>query len=220
MEGDGNPHKGQPVLQAGPGLEAAEGAVIMMHGRGADAADILSLAGLFGRADIACLAPNAAGRTWYPHSFMAPRQDNEPDLTSALELMADILGLLITHDIPPERTALLGFSQGACLALEFAARHPDRYGAVIALTGGLIGQTLDADDYTGSLEETPVFIGSSDVDPYIPLDRVHESTRIMERLGATVTERIYPGMGHLINEDEREAIRLMLDAMIPSEGTR
>ena len=220
MERDRNPHKGRPVLAAGAGLEAAGGAVIMMHGRGAGASDILSLAGSLARPDIACLAPDAAGQTWYPRPFMAPRRDNEPDLTSALELIADILGLLITHDIPPERTALLGFSQGACLVLEFAARHPDRYGAVVALTGGLIGETLDADEYTGSLEETPVFIGSSDVDPHIPLERVRESARIMERLGGVVSERIYPGMGHLINEDERESIRLMLDVMIPSETTR
>lgn len=210
-----SPHKGQPVLRAGAELEEAGAAVIMMHGRGADAADILSLAGAFDRPDIAYLAPEAAGRTWYPRSFLAPVAGNEPGRSSALELMADLLGLLITHDILPDRIAILGFSQGACLALEFAARHPDRYGAIIGLTGGLIGETLDADEYTGSLEGTPVFIGSSDVDPHIPLERVHETTRIMQRLDGAVTERIYPGMGHVINEDEVEAIRQLLAKMAP-----
>ncbi|MCP4383507.1 MAG: phospholipase, partial [Hyphomicrobiales bacterium] len=130
-------------------------------------------------------------------------------------MIADIIGLAITHDITPDRIALLGFSQGACLALEFAARHPDRYGAVIALTGGLIGETIDGGDYRGTLEGTPVFIGSSDVDPHIPLVRITESSAVMEALGGAVVERIYPGMGHIVNDDEISQIRTMLHAMAP-----
>ena len=127
----------------------------------------------FERPGIAYLAPEAAGHAWYPRPFLAPgRRRTSPTSPRRSNSIADILGLLITHDILPERTALLGFSQGACLALEFAARHPDRYGAVIALTGGLIGEAIDPADYHGSLEGTPVFIGSSDVDPHIPLGRV------------------------------------------------
>lgn len=215
MTDPANPHKGQPVLHAGAGLDEASAAVIMLHGRGADAANILSLAKNFGRPDIAFLAPEAAGNTWYPQSFLAPVSENEPGRTSALELIADILGLLITREILPERIALLGFSQGACLALEFAARQPDRYGAVVALTGGLIGAAIDPADYPGSLEGTPVFIGSSDVDPHIPLDRVRESTAVLQAMGGDVTERIYPGMGHTINEDEVEHVRALIDRMAP-----
>lgn len=215
MDSAANPHKGQPVLHAGAGLDEAGAAMIMLHGRGADAADILALAGTLERPDIAYLAPQAADHSWYPRPFLAPLAENEPHLTSALECVADILGMLITHDIPPDRMALLGFSQGACLALEFAARHPDRYGAVIALTGGLVGETIDRTAYTGSLEGTPVFIASSDVDPYIPLDRVQESVAIMRELDGDVIERIYPGMGHNINEDEVGQVSELLSRMAP-----
>ncbi len=219
MQGEANPHKGQPVLHAGAGLDEADAAMIMLHGRGADAADILALAAAFERPDIAYLAPEAAGRVWYPRPFLAPVADNEPGRTSALDRIADLLGLLITHDILPERTALLGFSQGACLALEFAARHPVRYGAVIALTGGLIGEAIDASDYHGSLDGTPVFIGSSDVDPHIPIGRVHESAAVMQALGGEVTERIYAGMGHSINADELGEARRLLDRMVAPPGS-
>jgi len=218
MDSAANPHKGQPVLRAGAGLDEADAAMIMLHGRGADAADILALAEALERPDIAFLAPQAADHTWYPRPFLAPVSENEPYLTSALERVSDILGMLITHDIPPDRMALLGFSQGACLALEYAARHPDRYGAVIALTGGLIGETVDRAGYKGSLEGTPVFIGSSDVDPYIPLDRIHESIAVIRELDGEVTERIYPGMGHGINQDEVGHVSELLDRMAPRRG--
>ena len=211
MTKDASPHKGQPVFQAGADLDAASGAVVMMHGRGADAADILGLAERFDRPGLAYLAPEAAGHTWYPLSFLAPTARNQPYLASALDAIADIIGYLITRDILPERTALVGFSQGACLALEFAARHPDRYGAVAAFTGGLIGDTVDPSDYSGSLEGTPIFIGSSDVDPHVPLSRVRESAAIMAKLGGEVTEKVYPGMAHTINEDEIGHVRALLD---------
>ena len=213
MSSEAQTHRGQPLLQAGAALEEADAAVVMLHGRGADAGDILALSEAFGRPALAYLAPQAANNTWYPQPFMAPVADNEPWRTSALELVADVVGMLITHDIPPAKTAILGFSQGACLALEFAARHPDRYGAIVALTGGLIGESIAPGDYAGSLERTPVFIGSSDVDPYIPIERVKESVAIMEGLDAAVVERIYPGMGHSINEDEVSHIQAMLAAM-------
>lgn len=215
MNSRDNPHEGQPVLRSGADLADAEAAVVMLHGRGADAADILALSDAFERPDIAYLAPQAKGNTWYPHRFLAPVRENEPERSSALRVIADIIGLLITREITPERIGLLGFSQGACLALEFAARHPDRYGAVVALTGGLMGETIDVGDYRGSLEGTPVFIGSSDIDPHIPLARVGQSSAVMEALGGAVTEKIYPDMGHIINDDEIDQIRRMLDTMAP-----
>ncbi|MCB1486734.1 MAG: dienelactone hydrolase family protein [Bauldia sp.] len=213
MTGQPSPHKGQPVLHTGADLDTATAAVIMLHGRGANAADILGLAESFDRPGLAYLAPEAAGHTWYPLSFLAPTVRNQPFLASALEVIADLVGFLITKDILPERTALVGFSQGACLSLEFAARHPDRYGAVGAFTGGLIGESIDPSDYHGSLEGTPVFIGSSDVDPHVPLPRVRESSAIMAKLGGEVTEKVYPGMAHTINEDEIEHVRALLDRM-------
>lgn len=214
MAASSDPHKGQTILHRGAALAEAKAAMIMMHGRGAGAGDIIRLADAFGRPDIAYLAPEAAGRVWYPQPFMAPVNDNEPGLTSALNVIGDLLGALIVADILPEQTAILGFSQGACLALEFAARYPDRYGAVIALTGGLIGETIRRDGYPGSLEATPVFIGSSDVDPYIPLTRVRESADILRALGGDVVERIYPGLGHAINEDEIAEIKRRLDDLV------
>jgi predicted esterase len=209
-----DPHRGQPVLAAGAPLAGAKAAMIMIHGRGANAADILGLAGPIGREDIACLAPEAAGHAWYPQRFIAPVAMNQPYLASALAAIGRLVAACGESGIPPERVALLGFSQGACLSLEFAARHPRRYGAVFALTGGLIGEKIDALDYTGSLAGTPVFIGSGDADPHIPLARVHESTAIMRGLGAEVTERIYPGLPHTVIPDEIALVRRMLDAMM------
>lgn len=209
-----DPHRGQQVLQAGVDLADARGAMILLHGRGASAADILSLVEVINRPEISFLAPEAAGKTWYPRSFLAPIEENEPGRTSALGVIAELIGLLGEHGIAPHRVALLGFSQGACLALEFAARIPRRYGAIVALTGGLIGATLDRGQYGGSLDGTPIFIGTSDVDPFIPLARVEETAEILRELGAEVTERVYPGMAHTINEDEVELARQLLDRMI------
>ncbi|WP_421725526.1 alpha/beta hydrolase [Bauldia sp.] len=215
MSDPGDRHKGQPILRAGAELETADAAVIMLHGRGASASDILSLSDAFDRPDLAYLAPQAAGNSWYPERFLVSIEENEPDRTSALRLIADLIGHLITHDITPDRTVLLGFSQGACLALEFAARHPDRYGAVIALSGGLMGETIDTGDYTGSLEATPVFLGSSDVDPHIPVDRVAASAAVMDALHGAVIEQIYPGLGHTVNNDEIVHIKRFLADMAP-----
>src|SRR5579871_2265656 len=170
-----DPHRGQPVLQGGVGLAAARAAMVMIHGRGADAADILSLAELFERNDIIYLAPQAAGRAWYPYRFTEPVGRNEPYLSSALQVIGGLIAWLGERNMPAEKVALLGFSQGACLALEFAARNPRRYGGVIGLSGGLIGAAVVSNDYGGFFNGSPVFLGCSDVDPHIPRSRVRET---------------------------------------------
>jgi phospholipase/carboxylesterase len=209
-----DPHHGQPVLTAGAPLTEAAGAMIMLHGRGANAADIIGLARVMERADIAYFAPDAAGNAWYPRPFMTPAAGNEPYLSSAKAVVARLIGEIELGGIPLHKIALLGFSQGACLALEFAARSPRRYGAVLALSGGLIGDRIATDAYSGSLAGTPVFIGCSDVDPFIPLPRVQESAVVMAHLGADVTERIYPGAPHTIVPDEVDNVRRILDLMV------
>jgi predicted esterase len=207
----GAPHQGGPVMTFGAPLERAASAMILLHGRGATAANILGLARQFGRPEIAYLAPQAADNTWYPYSFLAPLEQNEPGLSSALRVVAGLLEQIARHDIPPERTILAGFSQGACLALEFAARNARRYGALIGLSGGLIGPPGTPRDYPGSLDNTPVFLGCGDMDSHIPRTRVEETTQVLHRLQAQVTERIYPGMGHAINEDELAFIQQLLE---------
>lgn len=209
-----DPHRGQQVLRSGTDLSQAKAAMIMLHGRGADAADIIGLAEVIDRQDMIYLAPEAADHIWYPHSFLEPVERNEPGRSSALAVIAGLIARLGEAKILPEKIALLGFSQGACLSLEFAARNPCRYGAIFALSGGLIGDAVTAREYSGILDGTPTFIGCSDIDPHIPLERVRESAAIMGRLGADVTERIYPDLGHVIIEDEIVHIRSMVDAMI------
>lgn len=205
-----NPHNGQPVLVAGAPLATARAAMVMIHGRGASAEDILALAAEFAAPDVAFLAPQAADGAWYPQRFIAPLAANEPFLSSALATVGRLVEHITSTGIPQERVFLLGFSQGACLALEYAARNPQRYGGVIALSGGLIGPIGTAFDYAGSLAGTSVFLGCSDVDFHIPLERVHESTAAMRALGGDVTERIYPGMGHTVNADETAFVRELL----------
>lgn len=207
------PHQGQPLARTGTPLDRAEAAMVMVHGRGAGARDILSLAGVLDRPHFAYLAPAAAGNTWYPSSFLAPIPANEPGISSGMQAIRDALAAIADAGIPPERAILLGFSQGACLSLEFAARHARRYGGVAALSGGLIGPDGTPRDYGGSLDDTPVFLGCSDRDPHVPEARVHESADVMRRLGGSVTVRIYPGMGHTVIDDEIEAVRSMMDAV-------
>jgi phospholipase/carboxylesterase len=207
-------HQGQPVAHAGAVVSRAKAAMILLHGRGASAEDILSLAQAFAQPDIAYFSPQAAGHSWYPHSFLAPLEDNEPWLSSALQVIADMLRDLASDGIPPSRVVLLGFSQGGCLTLEFAARNARRYGAVIGLSAGLIGPGGTSRAYSGALQGTPVFLGCSDVDPHIPLARVHESSRSLSNLGGTVEERIYPGMGHTINEDEIKHVHSLLTQQV------
>jgi predicted esterase len=216
MTDERDPHAGQPVLRQGPDAGNARLVAILLHGRGASAKDIMTLAPQFSATDIAYVAPQAAGSTWYPYSFLAPIPQNEPGLGSALRVVAGLVDGLQQQGIPSERIAIMGFSQGACLALEFAARHARRYAAVVAFTGGLIGPPGTPRDYAGDLAGTPVFIGSSDVDPHVPLERVHESTAVLRRMGGIVDERIYPRMGHTINADEIAAVDALLAAAPPA----
>jgi predicted esterase len=201
-------HQGQPILHAGAMIEDAQGAVIMLHGRGATAEDILTLASEFNQPNFAYLAPQAAGYQWYPNRFIMPVAANEPYLSSALKLVDDIVLKLRSDGIPKTKMLLLGFSQGACLALEYAARNPQRYGGVAGLSGGLIGDVLR--EYEGSMDETPVFLGCSDKDFHIPKERVIESASVFRTLGAKVTERLYPNLGHTVNEDELAAVSQMM----------
>lgn len=205
-----DPHAQAQLYAAGAALEEADSAIIALHGRGADAADIVNLAGEVAPPGVVILAPNAEGQTWYPYRFIEPIERNEPWLSSALDLVGRIVGRLAESGIPAERVALLGFSQGACLALEYAARHPQRYGAVVAFSGGLIGPPGTVFNYPGSLDGTPVFLGCSDVDAHIPVNRVEESAQAMSDLGAAVDLRIYPGLGHTVNGDEIQAARTLL----------
>lgn len=190
------------VTRAGAPIGAARAAMLLVHGRGASAEGILGLADAFADTDVAYVAPQAASGSWYPHSFMAPTALNEPHLGNALDTLADVVSEIERQGLPAERIVILGFSQGACLALEFAARNARRFGGVIGLSGGLIGPPGTPRDYPGTLAETPVFLGCGDVDAHIPLARVHESTDVLRKLGGEVTEMIYPGMGHTIVQDE------------------
>lgn len=213
-----DPHENQPVETAGEPLADAQAALILLHGRGATAASILTLAREVDQPDFAYLAPQAAGFTWYPQSFLAPIAQNEPNLSSALALVDRVLTTVADAGVPRERTILLGFSQGACLATEYAARNAGRYGGVVAFSGGLIGPPGTPRDYDGSFAGTPFFFGCSDVDPHIPEERVHESADAVEGMGAVVTTRIYPGMGHTVNEDELDAVRQMMAALTGEEA--
>ena len=198
------------VAAAGAPRPRARAAAILVHGRGSNAKDMLSLAQEFGQSDIAYLAPEAARRTWYPYSFLAPLEQNEPHLGDALETLGAAFAQLAREGYPPERVALIGFSQGGCLALEYAARNATRYGAVAGLSAGLIGPPGAPRNYPGLLAGTPVFLGCSDVDGHVPLVRVHETRDVLGKLGADVTERIYPGMGHTVNADEIAHVRALL----------
>lgn len=210
MAAANDPHAGQPVLRSGASPKGARLVAILLHGRGASAQDISGLAHQFSATDIAYLAPQAAGSTWYPYSFLAPIAQNEPWLGSALRVIAGLVEDCAQQGVPAERLVVMGFSQGACLTLEFAARHTRRYAAVVAFTGGLIGPPGTPRDYAGDFAGTPIFIGSSDVDPHVPLERVRESTAVFRRMGAIVDERIYPRMGHTINFDELQAAHALL----------
>ena len=213
--GDGEridgPHQGTEPERAGVPPEDARAGVVLLHGRGATARGILDLAREIEVDGVAYLAPGASNNTWYPQSFLAPVSANEPGRSSGLQAIGDAVGTLVEAGVPEERVVLGGFSQGACLATEFAARNPRRYGGAFALSGGLIGETVEVEDYAaeheGAMDGTPVFLGCSDVDPHIPVERVHDTREVFEALGAEVTERIYEGMGHTVNADELEHVR-------------
>jgi len=203
MSADADPHAGQPVEQRGTPLEDAERAVVLLHGRGARALGMLQFADDLPSENTAFLAPQASRATWYPNSFLEPTTENEPHFSSALALVGDVLDDVTDH-VPRERVLLLGFSQGACLASEFVARNPGRYGGLVVFSGGRHGPEGTTWDDDGDLDGTPVFLGCSDSDPHIPEQRVHDTRDAFESMGADVTERIYEGMGHGVNDDELE----------------
>lgn len=214
MMDTGDPHGGQPVQTAGTGLDQARAAMVMIHGRGATADSILSMVPAIAYPGMAYLAPQAQGNTWYPLSFLSPIAQNEPGITSGIRSIERVLGAIAAAGIPAERTLLLGFSQGACLTTEFVARHARRYGGVAGLSGGLIGPEGTPRDYHGSLAGTPIFLGCSDIDSHIPARRVSETSDVLTRLGGTVTMRLYPGMGHVVNDDEIDAVRAMISRVL------
>jgi predicted esterase len=204
------PHAGQPVLRAGVPVFEARAAIIMIHGRGAGPRNILDLVPLIGHPRAAYVAPGANGGTWYPKSFMSPIPDNEPGISSGIAVIHGLIEEIVSGGVPTERIMLLGFSQGACLTCTAAQRRPTRYGGVIAFSGGLIGPPGTTWDAQGSFQSTPAFFGCSDVDPHVPETRVRESAAAYEQMGASVTTRIYPGMGHLVNDDEVSFARDLL----------
>ena len=203
-------HSANDFVAAGAPRESAKAAVILLHGRGATPESMLPLAQAFGRDDILYLLPRAAGNTWYPNSFLAPIEANEPWLSSALSVVGALVSRLEGDGFAAERIGIAGFSQGACLTSEFAARNARRYGLLAALTGGVIGPPGTPRNYSGLLDGTPVFLGCSDIDFHVPLERVHETRDVFTALGAKVDMRIYPRMGHTVNDDEVQAVTAML----------
>ena len=204
-------HDPNKTVTQGAPLKTAQQVVLMLHGRGASAQDILSLSAYLPAPDFAFLAPQATQSTWYPHSFMAPIEANEPGLSSALGVVKTLVARL--HDgfgFAYENIYLLGFSQGACLALEYVARNPQRYGGVFGLSGGLIGPEKLQPDYGGDLRQTPVFLGCSDVDPHIPKTRVLESEKIFKDLNANVLTKLYENFSHSVNDDELEIVNRVI----------
>jgi predicted esterase len=211
---EGDPHAGQAVLTAGPAAEHAKAALILLHGRGGTAESILGLYLKMHVAGVAALAPRAANNSWYPKTFLSPIEANQPYLDSALRRVDALVHELMARGVPGERIAILGFSQGACLTSEYVARHPRRYGAVMPLTGGFVGPPGTPRNYTGSLEGTPVFMGTSDPDSHVPVERVEETATVLQRLGAIVELRKYSGLPHTVNEDELLACRVLVEAVV------
>ena len=203
---------GQRVLQVGEPITSARAAMILLHGRGATADDIMTIASELQRPGWAYLAPQAAGNTWYPNPFTSPLESNEPYLSAALDMVSRLVDRVETS-VPAHRIALLGFSQGACLTLEWSARNARRFGAVIGLSGGLIGPDETPREYSGAFDRTPIFLGCSDVDPHIPMRRVVEAGEVLKNMGGDVTVRFYPGMGHLVSGEEIATIQETLAAI-------
>jgi len=216
-----DPHALQPVLESGHRLQGAAGAVILIHGRDASAEDILGLSQEFDHPELTYLAPQAAGHTWYPYSFLAPIEQNEPWLTSALHKLRQTVDDVLLAGIPREKIVIAGFSQGACLASEFAARNAARYGGLIAFTGGLIGPPGTEFHHSGDLAGMPAFFGAGDPDAHVPWQRVQESAAALSAMGAEVVLKRYPGMPHTVSQEEiEEAKRLLARAFGPASGLR
>ncbi len=208
-----DPHRNQPVRAGGKPLTSAHAAIILVHGRGASAEDILRLAKELDHPEFAYLAPEAAGNTWYPYSFLAPIAQNQPWLNSALGFLARVVEQAKGSGISERKIVLVGFSQGACLATEFVARNASRYGGLVAFTGGLIGPPGTKFTYSGDLSGTPCFFGAGDPDPHVPWERVNESASVLTALGGDVTLQRYPGMSHTINQDEIAHARELLSRL-------
>lgn len=198
------------IVTAGKEVTATSKVLILLHGRGGSAEDILSLAQYLDVLDFSLIAPQAANNTWYPYSFLAPPSENEPWLSSALELIKELVSDIVAKGVPAEHIYFAGFSQGACLVLEFAARNANKYGGIAAFTGGLIGDKIYRINYKGDFQNTPVFIGSSDPDPHIPVERIYATTNILKAMNAAVTEKIYTNMGHTIIQDEFDLANSLL----------
>lgn len=192
------------IITAGKELDSSSKVLIMLHGRGATGKDILSLASSLNVKNFTLLAPQATNNTWYPYSFLAPPSENEPWLSSALNLLKELLDDLYNKGIPSENIYFTGFSQGACLTLEFVSRNANKYGGIAAFTGGLIGDKIYRENYKGDFQSTPIFIGTSNPDPHVPVERVYATSNILKEMNAMVTEKVYNNMGHTINQNEIE----------------
>lgn len=215
-----NPHADASALRLGPAPEQAAATLILLHGRGSSAESMLPVYQALQLPDVALVAPQANGGTWYPQSFLAPLADNQPYLDSALGLLERTVTQLLAQGISESRIAILGFSQGACLASEFVARYPRAYGGLMALTGGLIGPPGKLPDYSGSLQGTRVFLGTSDPDAHVPFSRVQETQQVFTHMGAEVELRRYAGMSHTINSDEISACRVLMQRLMASDAPR
>lgn len=203
------------IVYRGKKIEEAEKALILLHGRGADAEDILSITSFLQLENFAIVAPEAKGNSWYPYSFLVPTSQNEPWLSSGITIIADLVDHLISKGIDKKNIYFAGFSQGACLSLEFIARNAGKWGGAAAFTGGLIGDKINKEKYTGDFQKTPIFIGTSNPDPHVPVERVHETVEILRNLHATVTLEIYPKMGHTISQHElAKANELIFDSAL------
>lgn len=198
------------VITAGKAIDETDKVLIMIHGRGGSAQDILSLAAHLNTNDYALLAPQATNNTWYPTSFLAAPAINEPWLSSAIDVIDEVVADVVAKGILKENIFFLGFSQGACLTLEYVTRNATKYGGVVALTGGLIGDKIYSENYSGDFAGTPIFIGTSNPDPHVPVSRVQETTTVLESMHAEVFEKIYPGMGHTISQDEIERANTLI----------
>lgn len=209
-------HQEQHMFHYGAVLDDADAVMIMIHGRGASAKDILSLAYEFDLPNLAYIAPQAKNNSWYPYSFLSPIENNEHELSSALALIGSTIEMILQKGFTSDQIYLLGFSQGACLSLEFVARNSKKYSGIFGLSGGLIGPEVKLEKYSGNLEGTEIFLGCSDIDPHIPVERVHQTEEVFKKLNANVTKRIYKGMAHTVNQDEIDFIKSVITANISS----